>query len=256
MEHTQYGERRKTEPTLDGDPAGMADLQPPYPELPAAAPTEAEAAPAPSDEGYGWLATLKFWSIGLCAVALLFLATMWVFDEHGSSRAVPARMPVAAATLPLPPRGGEVPPLVLLPSAPVASKSAVAAPAAVVALAPPAPVPGKAEKPALPKPPVARPPVKALVAKAVPKAPAPRKPALAVKMPVQPKAKPMLAAVKKPAPALKRSPPPVPVQAKPKMLASAAPTPAPAPREEARAAPATSKKCLPGELARACAARQ
>lgn len=257
MEHTPYRELRKTEPTLDGgNPADLPDLQPPYPEQPAAGLPEPGAPVAASDAGGGWIATLKFWSVGLCVVALLFLVTLWVFDERSTSRAVPARMPVGVAALPvpLPSRGGAVPALVLLPSAPEASKNVVSAPAAAVALTAAPPPLKKIDKPALPKPVVAKLPVKPLVAKVVPKvtAPAPRKPAQAGKTPVQPKAKPLLAAMKKPVAAAKRNPP-APAPAKPKLLASVTPPPAP---EPAKAAPATAKKCLPRELARECAARQ
>lgn len=237
LDDTQYRQLQKTEPTLDADePAGMPQLQPPYGEQAAAVPVEEST----------WLATLKFWSAGLAIVVLLFFATLWIFDERGTSRPLPVRNPVAAAPpLQLAPRGSALPPLVLLPSAPDAAGKAVAA------LPPAAPAPVVAK--AVPKPP-AKPVLAKLAPKPVPKAPVqpPRKPVLAKAAPAQPKAKSVLAAVKKPALAARRTPVPAMAPARPKLLASAVP----APREPVKEAPAASKKCLPGELARECAARQ
>jgi hypothetical protein len=221
VEHTEYEQLRKTEPTLD--------LPAPYREQAPQPPSDHEEPPAAPDEGGGWMATLKFWSVGLTVVALLFVVTMWIFDVHGSSRAAPLRVPVAAVApaLPLLSRGGEVPPLVLLPSSPVTVAAKVDKPV---------PVPAKAAS----KPPVAKAPVKPLLAKV--QQLAPRKPALA---------KPVLVAVKKPVVLAKRAPAPKPATVKPKFVASVTP-----PHAQAKAAPVSPKKCLPGKLARECAANQ
>lgn len=263
MDDMQNRQLRNAEPMLDAD--GLADAPAMLAPTPAADDLPVwlrEPVPAAS-RGAQVKRGLVIAGGSLAALALAFAGTLWLFEQDGDSpvelaaasagaAAVPAPVAAAAPELPpLRPRSSPLPPLVLLAPAPdPAAKEG--APAAAVALAAPQPAGAlkKIEKPApvlatlSPRAPAAKP----AVDKATPKAHAPRKIMLAKNSAVQPKAK-SVAAVRKPLVAAKRAPAGSQAKARPRLLAAVSLPPA-------RARAGLTHKCLPGELARECAARQ
>lgn len=163
MDDKNYQPPGRTEPGFDTEhPADTVDVQPLFPELddvPAWVQEQAVAAP----EGGGWRQTLKFWAGSLVALALVFLATMWLFDERGGDRAVNvAAMNVVAGpaqAVRAPARVSTLPPLVLLQPGPgVAGKpevgTSVTSPQVAVVKETPRGVPNVVHVP--PRPPVVK----------------------------------------------------------------------------------------------------